>query len=105
MNLINLVFFFRAGYSIDDFHQMNNLNKESEVIEIYMQKPFGIENELSFFEFEKAEGKIEYSSNGIVYHNLLDMHYFMDMVSEFLKTSLTDEDIALRTLNYAINDA
>ena len=104
MNIIDLVSFFRKNNSLEDFCQKNNLDNKSEVIEIYMQKPFELNNELSFFEIEKTEEKIEYLVNGVMYHNLLDIYYFTDAVSEFSK-NITDKEVAIRLLDYAINDA
>ena len=104
MNFIDLVSFFRKNNSLEDFCQKNNLDNDSEVIEIYMQKPFGVNNELSFFEIEKTDGRIAYLSNGIMYYELLDMYHFREYVLAFPK-KLTDEQIAIRLLDYANNDA
>ncbi|AFM03140.1 hypothetical protein Fleli_0677 [Bernardetia litoralis DSM 6794] len=48
MNIIDLVHLFRQNNSLEDFCQKNNLDNDSEVIEIYMQKPFGLNKVMSY---------------------------------------------------------
>jgi len=108
MNLIELVSYFRKGYSFENFCKEQSLNLESEVLELYMEKPFSINNEVSFFEIEKTEGRIEYEFKGITYHNLLDAYYFLDMIKESNEGEhrrKSDIKIAEIVLSYAIHDA
>lgn len=108
MKLVELVNYFRKRGSFDEFCQSKSLNLESEVIEIYMEKPFDLGNDLAFFEIEKTEGKVEYIFNGIKYFNLFDFYYFLDAIEESNSDenkSLTDNEIANRLLSYAIHDA
>lgn len=108
MNLIELISYFRNGGSYEEFYQSRSLSLESEVIEIYMEKPFDLENIISFFEIEKTEGKREYTSNNVKYFNLFDFYYFLDAIEESnigQNKSLTDQELASRLLSYAINNA
>lgn len=57
MKLLELVKYFKEGGSYEEFCQSQSLNIEAEVVEIYMEKPFSIDNDLAFFEIEKTEGK------------------------------------------------
>ena len=56
MKLVELVNYFRSGGVYYKFCQSQLLNAESEVVEIFMENPFAIDNELAFFEIEKTEG-------------------------------------------------
>ena len=108
MKLVELVNYFRNGGSFEEFLQSQSLNIESEVVEIYMEKPFDINNNLAFFEIEKTEGIVEYKSNNVKYYNLFDFYYFLDAIEESnvgQNKLLTDFDVANRLLLYAINDA
>ncbi|OJW02647.1 MAG: hypothetical protein BGO52_00600 [Sphingobacteriales bacterium 44-61] len=108
MKLVELVNYFRSGGAYEDFCQSQSLNTESEVIEIYMEKPFNLDNSLAFFEIEKTEGKNEYILNGVKYFNLIDFYYFLDSIEESNideNASLTDNEIAKKIYDYAINDA
>ncbi len=108
MKLKELVNYFRKGGGYEEFCQTQSLNVESEVVEIYMEKPFDIDNELAFFEIEDTEGKAEYASNSVTYFNLFDFFYFLDAIEESKSEknrSLSDEAIAKRLYDYAINDA
>lgn len=108
MKLVDLIQYFRNDGSYEDFCESQNLNTESEVIEIYMEKPVKIGNNLNFFEIEKTEGNIEYTSNGIEYSNLFDFYYFLDVIEEANNSenqSLSDKDLTILLYNYAINDA
>jgi hypothetical protein len=108
MKLLQLVSYFRNGGSFDEFCENEQLNQESEVIEIYMKQPLEINSNLGFFEIEKTEGNYEFSDNGILYSNLFDFYYFQDAIEESNDSNnkhLTDDQIAKILFNYAINDA
>lgn len=108
MKLVELVNYFRTVGNFEAFCRDQSLNKDSEVVEIYMQKPFCIDNDLAFFEIENTEGQIEYNFNGVKYFNLFDFYYFLDAIEESKNNeniSLTDEVITKLLYDYAINDA
>ncbi|RYD59056.1 MAG: hypothetical protein EOP56_02160 [Sphingobacteriales bacterium] len=108
MTLGELVSYFRNGCSFKEFCLSQALKAESEAIEIYMQKPFSLNNNLKFFEIEITEGRMEYNFDGINYGNLFDFHYFIGAIEESNEqnnTSLTNDAIARRLHEYAINDA
>jgi hypothetical protein len=64
MKLEELVRYFRTRGTFEKFTQTMSLNRESEIIEIYMKKPFNLNKDLAFFEIEKTDGRIEYLSDG-----------------------------------------
>lgn len=108
MKLVELVNYFRHGGSYEEFCQSESIDLESEVIEIYMRKPFNLDNNLAFFEIEKTEGNIEFIFDSEKYFNLFDFYYFLDVIKESNNSknkSLTDREIASRLLSYSINDA
>lgn len=108
MKLIELVQCFRSGGTFDDFCRKQSLSIESEVIEIYSQKPFSLNSDLVFFEIEETEGAIRHTSGGIDYYNLFDFNYFQDAIEESNNgenIQLKNEEIAERLLSYAIHDA
>lgn len=108
MKLEELVNCFRKSGSYELFCRSQSLNEYSEVIEVYMKKPFGLNNRLAFFEIEKTGGNIEYIHNEVRYFNLFDFYYFLDAIEELKNTEncfLTDIEVAKRLYNYAINDA
>ena len=106
MKLIELISFFRQGGAFADFCKEQRLNEEVEVIEIYAQEPVGLEAELSFFSIEETEGRIEFQSEGVRYHNLFDFFYFMEVIDD-LKGSEepTHAELAQKLFSYAIKDA
>lgn len=108
MQLTELVNYFRNGGSYEEFCQSQSLDTESEVVEIYMEKPFDLGNNLAFFEIEKTEGNVEYVFEGVQYFNLLDFYYFLDAIQEsksVTSQSFTDAEIAEKLFSYAIHDA
>lgn len=108
MKLVELVSYFRKGGSFEEFCHSNSLDIEAEIVEIYMEKPFNLDNDLAFFEIEKTEGSVEYISNGLKYYNLFDFHYFLEAIEESNNEenkSSTDSEIANKLLSYAIHDA
>lgn len=108
MKLVELVNYFRKGGSYEVFCQHHSLDIESEVVEIYMEKPFDIDNDIAFFEIEHTEGKSEYIFNGVKYFNLFDFFYFQDAIEESnneKNVSLTDYEITKRLYDYSLNDA
>ncbi|MFK7749577.1 MAG: hypothetical protein AB8B65_14370 [Kordia sp.] len=106
MTLTELIRFFRNNGSKDKFFEIHSLDIESEVIEIYMQKPFNIENDIKFFEIEKTEGAQEFEIENIKHYNLTDFYYFLDFIEESKeRNKLTDLELAKILLDYALNDA
>ncbi len=108
MKLVELISYFRNGGSFEDFCQSQSLDIDSEVVEIYMEKPYGIENRLAFFESEKTDNAIEHTFNGVKYYNLFDFYYFLDAIEESNSgenASLKDIELAQRLFNYALYDA
>ncbi|CAI8733195.1 hypothetical protein [Chryseobacterium sp. IT-36CA2] len=108
MKLLDLVKYFRDGGSFEEFCQKQSLDLESEAIEIYMEQPLKIDNNLAFFEIEKTEGYIEYDYKNIKYSNLFDFYYFLDAIEESKNAqnqSLSNEELTKLLFNYAINDA
>ncbi|WP_299214204.1 hypothetical protein [uncultured Aquimarina sp.] len=108
MTLIELIHYFRTNGNQDEFFKNNSLDTESEVVEIYMQKPFSLENEIKFFEIEKSRGKVEYEIDNVKYFNLIDFYYFIDFIEDSKKKkneNMTDIKLAEILLNYCINDA
>ena len=106
MTLTELIHYFRANGNQDEFFENNSLNTESEVVEIYMQKPFSLENEIQLLEIEKTEGKVEFEIDNIKYYNLIDFYYFLDFIEDSKKQkneNLTDIKLAEILLNYCIN--
>ena len=50
MKLIELISYFRKEEcSLEEFCKRQSLNFDSEVIEIYMPKPFNLNTEIEFF--------------------------------------------------------
>lgn len=107
MILVDLVKYFRKGGTYEQFCKNHSLNLESEVVEIYMKKPFSIDNDLAFFEIEDTEGKIEYTINGESFYNLFDFYYFQDAIEESNSQNnilLSDDMVAKKLYDYAMND-
>ena len=108
MILPELIHYFRTNGNKEEFFKIHSLNSESEVIEIYMQKPFNSNNKIEFFEIEQTEGKIEFIINNIKYYNIIDFYYFFDFITEsqsLEQKTTTDEELAQILLSYSINDA
>lgn len=108
MKLLELVKYFRKDGTYEEFCEKHSLNLESEVVEIYMKKPFSFDNDLAFFEIENTEGKIEYTFNNENFYNLFDFYYFQDAIEESNSQNnilLSDAIIAKRLYDYAMNDA
>lgn len=108
MKLVELVSFFRKGGTFELFCLEQSLDKESEVIEVYMQKPFALDNDLMFFQIEETEGSFEYSFMGVPYFNLFDFYFFLDAIAESKERGseqLSDHEIAQKLYSYAIHDA
>lgn len=108
MKLVDLVNYFRNGGTYEEFCKSNSLDTDSEVVEVYMEKPFDIDKDLLFFEIEKTEGKIEYLYKEVKYFNLFDFYYFLDVIEDSTsieKRSLPNSLIAKQLLSYGIHDA
>ena len=106
MKLVDLISYFRSGGDFYSFCQERMLNAESEVIEIYAQKPVNLESQLGFFPIEETEGQVDFSVQGVSYQNLFDFFYFLDVIKDTSEnTNLGDAELAKTLLAYALNDA
>ncbi|SFM74799.1 hypothetical protein SAMN05428949_0652 [Chitinophaga sp. YR627] len=108
MKLVDLVHYFKNDGSYEEFCRSQSLELESEVIEVYMEKPFDLNKEIAFFEIEKTEGKVEYHFKEMKYFNLFDFYYFLDTIEESKNSenkTLTDIQIANVLLTYGRDDA
>lgn len=108
MKLVDLVNSFRKGGSFDKFCNEKSLDVEAEVVEVFMEKPFDLGNDLAFFEIEKTEGNVEHTNDEVTYFNLFDFYFFLDAIEESNEggnESISDDEIAKRLFSYAINDA
>jgi hypothetical protein len=107
MKLVDLVSYFRQGGTFDDFCKAHKLNAESEVIEVYAQKPVSLESQLGFFPIEDTKGQVEYFSDGAKYQNLFDFFYFLEVIEDVKseETPPKDAELAQTLLSYALNDS
>ncbi len=104
MNLIDLIDFFKKGQDFKTFCTEQSINADSEVIEVYMHKPFNVKSEIFFFEIEDTEGLTKYEFNSKTYYNLFDFYYFQDVINDS-SIKLSSEELANVLLSYSINDA
>lgn len=103
MTLLDLVTYFKDGGDFEEFCTQENLNLESEVIEIFAVSPLSIDSELLFVEIEKSEGRNTYIANSSKYENLFDFYYFLDAIEE--SGNMSSEKLTEALFKYAINDA
>ncbi|MGF6214459.1 hypothetical protein [Comamonas sp. 4034] len=106
LNLAELISFFRRSGKFEDFCKINNLNSESEVIEIYAIDPRDINSDLGFFPIENTEGQVVININGLKYYNLFDFFYFLDVINDVKgDEKISDIELAKRLLKYSEDDA
>jgi hypothetical protein len=106
MRLVDLIAFFRQGRTFEDFCIVNGVNTESEVIEIYAQDPINLDSKLGFFPIEETDGQIKYQSGTLIYHNLFDFFYFLEVIKSVKSNEgISNEELAQKLFSYAINDA
>ena len=106
MKLIELIAFFRQGGTFEDFCKAQALDEEAEVIEIYAREPVNLESQLGFFPIEETEGRVEFQSEGVPYHNLFDFFYFLEAMEDIKgNDEPTDSELAQKLFSYAIKDA
>ncbi|KOS06068.1 hypothetical protein AM493_08470 [Flavobacterium akiainvivens] len=102
MTLPELINYFWIGNTYEDFCKPRGLNCDAYAIEIFAQKPFGLNSKLEFFKEEETAGKTQYSYNGSEFYSLFNFYYFLNAVREGEKNeTLTDIDLALRLLDFA----
>jgi len=106
MLLINLISYFRSGGTFESFCEAQRLNANSEVIEIYAQIPVSAESCLGFFPIEESRGKTNLTVKGLLYQNLFDFFYFLEVIEDVKgNTLMGDAELAQILLVYALTDA
>ncbi|MBK1897306.1 hypothetical protein [Chryseobacterium paridis] len=106
MNLQELINYFRNGGTYKDFCHNQSLDQTSEAIEVYMEQPLELNNNLAFFEIETTEGSLEFVKDGIRYYSLFGFPYFINVLEQIKNSDhgdLTDKDIAELLYNHAIS--
>jgi hypothetical protein len=102
MTLPELINYFWTGNSYEDFCKTKNLNCDADAVEIFAQKPFGLNSKLEFIKEEETAGKTQYTYNGSEVYSLFNFYYFLNAVREGESIdNLTDIDLALRLLDIA----
>lgn len=77
-------------------------------IDTYLKDSLDIHSEIAFFDAETIPGTSEIEVNGIKYANLLPFYMLQEMVEAYANPAdekLTDTEIAMRVIEYVINDA
>ncbi|WP_418124546.1 hypothetical protein ACNFU2_07810 [Chryseobacterium sp. PTM-20240506] len=104
MNLQELINYFRQGGSYKDFCQEQSLDQTSEAIEVYMEQPLELNNNLAFFEIETTEGSLEFVKDGIRYYSLFGFPYFLNVLKEIRDSQeLSDKDVAELLFDHVIS--
>jgi hypothetical protein len=106
MNLSELINYFRSGGSFKDFCCDQSLDQTSEAVEIYMEQPLELNNNLAFFEIETTEGSLEFVKDGIRYYSLFGFPYFINVLEQIKNSDhqdLTDKDIAELLFDHVIS--
>lgn len=102
MTLPELINYFWMGNTYEDFCKIQGIKSEAEAIEIFAQKPFGLNSKLEFFKGDETAGKMQYSYNGAEFYSLFNFYYFLNAVREGEKNETqTDINLALRLLDFA----
>lgn len=79
----------------------------SEAILIYMKDRLAIESDIVFFEIEETDDEQYYTRDGVDYVQLFPVELaieFLDMLN-LRRPELTPRDIAIRLIEYRLNDA
>lgn len=106
MKLTGLVSYFRNGGTFEGFCEEQSLDVDSEVIEVYARTPVSLDSELGFFPVEETGGRAELQLEGLLYQNLFDFFYFLDVIEDVKKApDQGDDELARRLLSYALKDA
>ncbi len=102
MTLPELIHYFTEGNTYDDFCKAQGINRFAEV-EIYMQKPFGINGKVEFFKIEETAGRVEHYYNGSEFYVLFGFQYFLNAVKEADQGDdfVNEIDLALKLIDYA----
>ncbi|MDC8104708.1 hypothetical protein MTQ00_09165 [Chryseobacterium sp. B21-037] len=104
MNLQELINYFRKGGSYRDFCQEQSLDQTSEAIEVYMEQPLELNNNLAFFEIETTEGSLEFVKDGIRYYSLFGFPYFLNVLKEIRDhQELSDKEVAELLFDHVIS--
>lgn len=108
MNLIELVERITQPRGVDNILAGLSQNKQSEAFLVYLQKPLGVESEVTFFPIEETEDSLLYQKSGREYLQLFPLEYALELIEsdlDLLGKGRNSHQIADRLLQYRINDA
>ncbi len=80
---------------------------EFDLVELYMNPNINIDSNIKFVNIDEVPDDTHIELEGIQYVDFLPLHLVQEMVEEYKKSSekYSDHDIAIKILNYRINDA
>lgn len=101
MTLPEIITYFNTGGSYEGFAKSQGLQGDADAIELFAQKPFGLNSKIEFFSAEATAGQSEYSYNGSEFYSLFELTYLLNAIKEAERKDTPDIDLALRLLDYA----
>lgn len=107
MKLTDLIDYLRSPNKLNQLLVEEQLNTDSEVIEIYMKDSLSLESEIKFFEIEETEDNLNFEKDGVTYVQLFPVDHAIEVLG-FLnmpRESHENFDVAKRLLEYRIKDA
>lgn len=105
MNLIEFIAYLKDSEKV--IHYLNEHYPDIDYYdsEIYLKNSLSIESELVIFDCEKIEGTIVMEINNEKYYNLFSLDHLVEVFEDYSKFSENYDTIAMKIINYRINDA
>ena len=104
MKLENIIRYFRHPAALATFYQEQGLNPQSDGITIFMKDKLAADSNVILLNEEQTNGNNTCLVEGNRYVELLPAFMVSAMINH-LTGSVTDDEIASRILDYAINEA
>jgi hypothetical protein len=106
MKLEHLIPYLRGPEKLVELYSKESLNSESEAILVYMENSLSLGSKISFFDIEDTDDDLNYLCNDVTYIQLLPLDLIKDLIESTLDIQgMTNREVALRILEYRVNDA
>lgn len=107
MKLSDLIEYLRDTSKLDQLYMDENINVDTEAVEIYMKEALSLESEIKFFRIEETGDDLVFDKDNITYIQLFPVDHAIEVLGFLnLEEGKYDKfETARRLLDYRIKDA
>lgn len=108
MKLVEIIRYLTNSNLIEQWYRESNVDPETEAVFICCKEKLDIDSDVYLFTIDETNGELFFEKNGVKYCELFEVEHAVNLIEYDLKLKnrgYTDMQIAVRLLEYRLNDA